>query len=164
VSSHTPLFGGQYRRFEWRIPVWPWLIQQTVALFIPIFWELFLARPVGLDEVNPSPALGDVGVQILNPLAILVLGSTIGFCLRATAFKNSGSGKYVWILPFALVTLGIAYDLFVFDFNWKVVSQEFFYWSSSGDEGPILRDLMVYPTLSSLAYSLGVLLYARMKG
>lgn len=162
MSNQMPLLGGRYRHVESRIPVWPWLIQQVVAFFIPILWELFLARLIGLDEGNPLPALGSGGVQILNPLVIFALGFTIGFYLQTTAFKTSNSGKYVWILPFALVTLGVAYDLFLFDFNWEVVSHEFFYWSRSGyEEGPLLRDLMVYPTLSSLAYSLGVVLCVR---
>lgn len=164
MSNQTPLLGGQYRRFESRIPVWPWLIQQIVAFFIPILWELFLARLIGLDEGNPLPTLGSVGVQILNPLVILALGFIVGFYLQTRVFKTSNTGKYVWILPFALVTLGVAYDLFLFDFNWKVVSHEFFYSSRSGyEEGPLLRDLMVYPMLSSLAYSLGVVLCVRAK-
>jgi hypothetical protein len=138
-----------------------WLIQQLLALSIPFWWNFFLANVLGWSEVSNSP-LGSTGLQIFKAITISVLGFAIGICIRNRFFRQSSLGIRVWIVPVIVLGLCITWDLFTFHLDWRLIYEELFVWSRPGyDEGPVFRDLITYPTLSSIAYSFGSMIDIR---
>lgn len=130
--------------------LWPWLKQLFVIAFIPIAFEIFEGSVLGWSEVAGSP-FGVIGIQVFNPIAISALALVAGVVV-STRFPAK-SAKWIWTLPCAMLLMAIVWDLGTFH-NLHLIWVEYFYWDHPGaDEGPVLRDFLTYPALSSAAYS-----------
>jgi len=135
-----------------------WLIQLLGVTFIPFIYEILEGTGLGWSEVAGSP-FGMNGIQVLNPILISVLAFAAGYVV-STKFSAKGA-KWIWTLPCAVLLLAIIWDLLVFH-NWHLIWIEYFYWDHPGaDEGAIGRDLLTYPVLSAVAYSVAAAFVSR---
>jgi len=62
----------------------------------------------------------------------------------------------VWLPPTLFLALLIGLDFFANRWDWHVISAHYFWAYPAQKVGPIERDILTYPTLSTIAYSLGV--------
>jgi hypothetical protein len=142
-----------------RYHVWQYLSQFLLASAIPVALEMFEGSLLRWYEVSGSP-FGSIGLQLFNPVAIFFLGFAAGFIVRTRRRDSSGVGAWIWCLPVALLLAAIVSDLITFHFDWNLIWTEYFFWSQ-GDMGPILRDILTYPAVSCLGYSVGTVVGSR---
>ena len=130
-----------------------WLGEQTLAWWIPIIWSLVASNtPVWGDEFT-SP-FGWIGIQILNPVVIVVIAYFVGRYMQSVVRPDNVIGKWVWILPLVFFALGTFHDYCVGHLTWHSFASNYLF-SFKGKMGPFLREILTYPVLSSIAYSLG---------
>jgi hypothetical protein len=152
--------------YKWEVDRPRYHIRQYLAQFllagaIPVAVELFEDNVLRWNEVIGSP-FGSIGLQLFNALVILFLGFAAGFIVRNRRRDISPVGGWIWCLPVALLLIAIVWDLTTFHFDWGFIWRGYFFWSHPGaDEGPILRDLLTYPAVSSLGYSVGTAVGSR---
>lgn len=68
-----------------------------------------------------------MGTQIVAMLEIAVLGVLSGLSARRLFPSAKKIGRRLWILPCLVLVVMIVWDLFAFHFNWRVVSNDFFF-------------------------------------
>jgi type VI protein secretion system component VasK len=65
------------------------------------------------------------------------------------------SGRWVWLPLAAILALLIWWDV-LGGWDWHLISNHYFWEYPAQKLGPIQRDILTYPALSAIAYSLGV--------
>ena len=130
-----------------------WLGQQTLAWWIPIIWILAASNvPVWGDE-TASP-FGWFGIQVLNPIVIFITAYFIGRYVQTVVCPDNVVGKRIWIVPVVIFVLAIFCDYWDGVFTWHSFVKGYLVWFK-GEKGSLLREILTYPLLSSVAYSLG---------
>jgi hypothetical protein len=139
---------------------WSYFTQLTIAVAIPFIWEVFEEVVLRWSEVGDSP-LGAVGIQLLNPSVILLLGFVLGYGTGVIRAGTNWNGIWVWCLPVLALVIAVSV---LGGVDLHTIWVEYFYYAHPGvDEGPIGREFFTYPALSSVAYSLGCPCYQRRK-
>ena len=128
--------------------------QLLVAGVVAIMWE-YIANALGWTESRRFP-LAPAGPQILNACIIAVLGFFSAWLVVRLLPSAAGAGRWVWLPPAALLALLIGSDVFGHRMDWHLISAHYFWAYPAQKLGPIERDIFTYPTLSAIAYSLGV--------
>lgn len=131
----------------------PGIIQQAIAVLIPISCELLIDVSFGWSEVS-NFAFGEIAFQVILPLTIFVVAFVFGAALNRTIFKRSSVGRFVWIFPLALLVLAIASDLYYRRSLYEILISYIVELHPGRDVGSVLISLLTYPTISCLAYSL----------
>jgi hypothetical protein len=129
--------------------------QLLVAGVVTIVWQT-IANALGWTESRQFP-LAPAGPQILNACIIAALGFCSALLVARLLPTSAGAGLWVWLPPTALLVLLIGWDFFGRHLDWRWISAWYFWNYPYQKVGPIGRDLFTYPTLSAIAYSLGVL-------
>ena len=138
-----------------------YLSQVLLAGAISFALEMFEDSVLRWNEVIGSP-FGSTGLQLFNPVVIFFLGFAAGFIGRSRRRDSSSVGGWIWCLPVALLFMAIVWDLITFHFDWGFIWRGYFFWPHpGGDMGPILRDILTYPAVSCLGYSVGTVVGSR---
>jgi hypothetical protein len=118
-----------------------------------IMWE-YVANALGWGESRQYP-LAPAAPQILDACMV----TTLGFLLACSVVRllpgAASAGRWVWLPPTVLLALLIGQDLWN-GWDWHLISAHYFWNYPAQKLGPIGRDILTYPTLSAIAYSLGV--------
>jgi hypothetical protein len=131
-----------------------WALQQFFAWWVPVLAVGAVFTLPGLNELTGSP-LGNVGIQIVHAIAVGAAGCLMGLSARLTFPSAKATGRWIWVLPVSVLLLAATSD--VRTLGWRTVFEDFFFHAHPGrDEGPVLRDLLTYPALSCLCYSLAM--------
>ncbi len=134
-------------------------LQFLLAGAIPVALEMFEGSVLRRYEVSGSP-FSSIGLQLFNPAVILFLGFAAGFIVRNRRRDSSSVGGWIWCLPVTLLLAAIVWDLITFHFDWNLIWKDYFFWSR-GEMGPIGRDILTYPAVSCLGYSVGTVVGSR---
>ncbi len=131
--------------------------QLLLAGSAAIIWQ-FCTHALGWDGESYYPDIPAI-VQTFN--AIMIAG--LGFFSARLVIKlypaAAGSGRWIWLPPAALLILFVGWNAFD-GWDWRLISDHYF-WEYPGQKlAPIERDILTYPVLSATAYSLGVLTHA----
>jgi hypothetical protein len=130
-----------------------YLFQLLLVFIATIVWNQFVETGIGWSELKGSP-FGNARFQLLNGLAIGLVGLSLGVVVPRMFPKLASTGCWVWALPTAVLSLFNLWDFM--DFGKLSTFQDFFFWSSQGaGEEPIGRDLFTYPTWCCICYSFG---------
>lgn len=128
--------------------------QLLLAGAAAILWEC-LANALGWGESRQYP-LAPAAPQILDACMIAILGFVLAWWIVGLLPAAATAGRWVWLPPTALLALLIVWNLLGDGWEWHLISAHFF-WAYPGQKlAPIERDILTYPTLSAIAYSLGV--------
>ena len=128
--------------------------QLLVAGILAIMWQ-YIARTLGWDESAQFP-LAPAVPQIRSVCVIAMLGFFSALSIFWLHPGSAAAGRWVWLPPAALLALLIAREIFGYGWDWHMVSARYFWTYPYQKIAPIERDIFTYPTLSALAYSLGV--------
>jgi hypothetical protein len=136
--------------------VWEFIWQLLAAGSLPAVLTCLEAFALSVQGSSPSP-LGSVWVQLATPLTFALVSYKAGASIASfRRLRGQRVAARVWLLPTVVLAVAIGSDLWTFHFDWGLVWREYFFWSHpGGDEGPLLRDLLTYPAISSAAYSFG---------
>jgi hypothetical protein len=128
--------------------------QLLVAGVVAIMWE-FIENALGLGESWRYP-LAPAGPQILDAGVIAALGFFSARLVIRLLPAAVAVGRWVWLPPAALLALLIGWDVIGSGSDWHSISAHYLWLYPAQYFGPIQRDIITYPTLSAIAYSLGV--------
>jgi hypothetical protein len=135
--------------------------QLLLAGTATIMWQ-FCAHALGWDGERYYPDIPAV-IQSFNAIVIAVLGLFSAWLVIKLCPAAAGSGRWIWLPLAALLVLLIGWDTFD-GWDWRLISNHYF-WEYEGQKiEPIQRDILTYPALSAIAYSLGVLTRAVQRG
>jgi hypothetical protein len=130
-----------------------WVIQQIAAPIPLVLWVL-LVNPV---ESAMAPWL-QVSRDMFDLFLYLPVGWTLSFLLAIAVqriFPGAvWSGRRIWIVPVTLLFLGLCWN--VAHFSLSSTLKELFY-PGPGGEAQVVFVLMTCPTVSAVAYSLGMI-------
>jgi hypothetical protein len=128
-----------------------WILQLILATVVPCLTWGFL-----FETAPTSKAHSDwMSTQMVAMLEIAVLGGLSGLTVRRLFPSAKKIGRRIWILPCLVLVAIIVWDLFAFHFNWRVVSNDFFFGPELNiGESALLRDFLTYPAVSAITYSL----------
>jgi hypothetical protein len=147
---------------EWRamLVVGAYIVQFVLLYLVVCAWQLF-AGVVGMNEVRGGFWAGPT-FQICDGLWIGVLGFLLGLGAQSCIRGAVRTGRWVWV-PLTLALLwGVPWDYV--KFNWHTVVNDWFWFHPGpGEEGPLLRDMITYPALASIWYSVGLQVISRWK-
>lgn len=149
-------------------PIYPYMVlggyvlQLFLAIVAPFLWQLF-AGGLGLSEVA-SPALAGPEFQIANGLWIGAIGLALGATVQHWVRSAYRAGRWIWVPLVGVLVWGVWSDYLKFGSH-QILADYFYEFHPGSDEGAILRDLLTYPALSAVCYSVGVyLVFRRAKG
>jgi hypothetical protein len=129
-----------------------WVIQQIAAPLPLVLWSV-LVSPL---EQAIAPRL-TVSRNLFELFLILPIGWTLSFLLAILVQRIFPGtivfGRRIWAVPVFLLALAFGWDLAHFSFGYAFA--EFFYPSPEG-ENVWAFALMTCPTVSAIAYSLGM--------
>lgn len=128
--------------------------QLLLAAAVAIVWE-YIATVCGWTEDRQYP-LAPAGPQILNAIIIAVLGFFSAWSIVGLLRRAAGAGRWVWLPPTALLFLLIGRDILGNGMDWQLISAHYFWDYPTQKNVPLERDILTYPTLSAIAYSIGV--------
>ena len=132
-----------------------WMIQQFLVWCFPLPVAFVFTLP-GLNELTGSP-LGNAGIQIVHQGLLGAGGCLLGLSVWLAVPSARKSGAWIWVLPMGLLLFAVVET--VRHFGWNGVVGELFFWPHPGSsEPPLLRELLTYPALSCVCYSLGMAL------
>lgn len=139
-----------------------WAGQQLAACLAPMLvCELMTFPWLGWNE-HHSP-IGPAGFQILQAVAIGIGGCALGLIFGRDFPFLRPIGRWIWVPPTALLAVFIGNDLRTFGPG--AIAQDFFWdFRPGSSEGPLGREVTVYPAWSSICYSLGVCLAGALSG
>jgi len=134
-----------------------WVVQQIAAPIPLVIWVI-LASPL---ESAIAPWL-QVSRNMFDLFLYLPVGWMLSFLLAIVVqriFPGAvGFGRRIWIVPVCLLALGFCVDAVAFSF--RDAFAEFFYPGPDGESGWVFM-LITCPTMSTIAYSLGIIWPAR---
>jgi hypothetical protein len=126
--------------------------QLLIAGVVAIMWE-YIANALGWGESRQYP-LAPAAPQILAACMIAMLGFFLAWSVVRLLPGAAPAGRWVWFPPTVLLALLIGLDI-LGGWDWHLISAHYF-WAYPGQKlSPIERDILTYPTLSTIAYSLG---------
>jgi hypothetical protein len=128
--------------------------QLLLAGSTAILWQ-FCAHWLGWagDRFYPDiPA----GIQVFNACMIAALGFFSAWLIFKLYPAVATSGRWIWLPLAALLALLIGWDA-LDGWDWRLISDHYFWEYPAQKLAPIERDILTYPALSAVAYSLGVL-------
>ncbi|MGO9229190.1 MAG: hypothetical protein ACLQKA_08260 [Bryobacteraceae bacterium] len=117
-------------------------------------WE-YIANALGWGESWQYP-LAPAGPQILDACMIAMLGFFLASSVVRLLPGAATAGRWVWLPPAVLLALLIGRDILGNGWDWHLIFAHYFWAYPAQKLGPIERDILTYPTLSAIAYSLGV--------
>jgi hypothetical protein len=130
-----------------------WLIQQ-IATPLPLVLWCVLVLPL---EQAIAPWFM-VSTNILELFLYLPIGWTLSFFLAILVHRISPgtnvSGRWIWVLPVCVLGLAFCQDTVHFSFSFAFA--EVFYPGPDGESGWVFV-LMTCPTVSAIAYSIGMI-------
>jgi len=127
---------------------------QLLVAGVAAIMEEIIANAVGWGESRHYP-LAPAGPQILDACMIAVLRCFVAWLAMRLLPDAAAAGRWVWLPPVALLALLIGWDVLGDGWDWHLISAHFFWHYPGQKVGPIERDILTYPTLSAIAYSLG---------
>lgn len=129
--------------------------QLLVAGSAAILWQ-FCANALGWNGERYYPDI-PAGIQIFNACVIAALGFLSAWLVIKLCPSAARSGRWVWLPLAAILALLIGWDVLVDGWDWHLISDHYLWEYPAQKLGPIQRDILTYPALSAIAYSLGVL-------
>lgn len=121
-----------------------------------ILVEIISSNIFGWGETIGSP-FGLVWFQVLEAIAVGLVGFLLGMCVKRIKPTVHTTGRWVWVLPAILLLIGVGWEWY--DFGVKEVFEGFFFRVyPNGGEGPIGREIVTYPTLSTSCYALAMIM------
>jgi hypothetical protein len=135
-----------------------WVIQQIAAPLPLVFWALLVSPAEGAI----APWLGDSCRHQLSLFLVVVpgwiLSLFLAICIRRIFPRSVVLGRWIWVLPVSALALAFCWDVAHFSFSFAFA--EYFYPGPDG-ESVWAFALMTCPTISAIAYSLGMIFSAR---
>jgi hypothetical protein len=129
--------------------------QLLVAVSAAILWQ-FCANAMGWNGERYYPDI-PAGIQIFNACVIAALGLLSALLVIKLFPSAARSGRWAWVPLATILALLIGWDVLVDGWDWHLISDHYFWEYPAQKLGPIQRDILTYPALSAIAYSLGVL-------
>jgi hypothetical protein len=130
-----------------------WVIQQIAAPLPLVLWAV-LVNPL---EAAIAPWL-QVSRNGFDLFLYLPIGWALSFLLAIVLRRIFPGavifGRRIWVIPVFLLALGFCWEVAQFSFSYAFA--EFFY-PGPGGEGQWAFILMTCPTVSAIAYSLGMI-------
>ncbi|MGJ5818724.1 hypothetical protein [Paludibaculum fermentans] len=127
--------------------------QLLVAGVAAILWQ-FIANALGWGESWQYP-LAPATPQIIDATMISILGFCLAWWVVGLLPGAAAAGRWVWLPPAVLLVLLIGRDILRSGWDWHLISSHYFWAYPAQKVSPIERDILTYPVLSAIAYSLG---------
>jgi hypothetical protein len=129
--------------------------QLLLAGSAAILWQL-CAHALGWDGDSHYPDT-PAAIQIFNACVIAAVGIFSAWLVIRLFPAAVRSGRWVWLPLATILALLIGWDVLVDGWDRHLISDHYFWEYPAQKLAPIQRDILTYPALSAIAYSLEVL-------